>query len=80
MPTNWHDLYSDGIRIEYVCKQIFTKLKKAAKAGNDPMVVVYAECLRKLTHEKVDIAKTVLGVEQIIKDKKREENLRQYSR
>ena len=79
MNTNWHDLYSDGIRLEYILKQLMKKYKKATK-DNEPMAIVYAESIRKITHEKVDIAKTVLGVEQIIKDKKREANIRSYSK
>ena len=70
MAQSWHDLYTHGQRLEYVCKQMNTKFKLAIKEGNDSMALVYAESLRRITMDTVAIAKVVLGVEEIVKKKK----------
>ena len=70
MAQSWHDLYTHGQRLEYVCKQMNSKFKQAIKEGNDDMARVYAESLRRITMDTVAIAKVVLGVEEVIKKKR----------
>jgi len=66
----WHDLYWHGRNLAYVCKAFKTKFKHAKERDDEHMMQVWAEALRKNTQNCVDIAKTVLGVEEIVKGKK----------
>jgi len=65
----WHDLYEKGEQLNRVAKRFFTEFKKAEKEDNEAMMIIYGEALRKVTMNCVDIAKTVLGVEEIVKAK-----------
>ena len=71
MTQKWHDLYMHGQRLEYVCKQMNKKYKKAIKENNHDMEMIYSEALRKHTMDLVSIAKIVLGVEEFVKNKKK---------
>ena len=64
--TNWADLNRDGRRLEGIIKMLNTRIYTKAKDNKDPIGDILALC--KLTHEKVAIAETVLGVKDIIKD------------
>jgi len=44
-----------------------TEFRNAEERGDDAMMMIWGEALRKVTMNCVDIAKTVLGVEEIIK-------------
>jgi len=46
-----------------------TEFKKAEEENNDEMMRIWGEALRKVTMNCVEIAKTVLGVEEIVKAK-----------
>ena len=65
--TQWHDLYTHGERINFVCKSFDKKFRHAERDDNEAMMQIWGEALRKATMNCVDIAKTVLGVEEIIK-------------
>ena len=67
MTVKWHDLYADGQRLEYIIKQLHKKFKKYTKDDNEAMMRTYADSIRKMTMDKVNIARTVLGVEDVIK-------------
>ena len=67
MAVKWHDIYADGVRLEYIIKQLHKKFKKYTKENNEDMMRVYADSIRKITMDKVNIARTVLGVEDVIK-------------
>jgi len=45
-------------------------LKKAEEDDNKDLMIIYGEALRKVTMNCVDVAKTVLGVEEIVNGKK----------
>ena len=47
-----------------------TEFKKAEEEDNEAMMQIWGECLRKVTMNCVDIAKTVLHVEEIVNGKK----------
>ena len=47
-----------------------TEFRKAEEEGNDELMIIWGEALRKVTMNCVDIAKTVLGVEEIVKGKR----------
>jgi len=70
MSRSWTDLYSHGERLNWICKKAFTEFKKAEEEDNKFMMLSWAECLRKTTMNTVEIAKTVLGVEEIVKGKR----------
>jgi len=65
----WTDLYKHGQNLNTVCKKFLTEFKKAEKEDNEDLMIIYGEALRKVTMNCVDIAKTVLGVEEIVKAK-----------
>jgi len=69
MTADFTDLYKHGIRLNTVCKRFITEFKKAEAEDNNEMMIIWGEALRKVTMNCVDIAKTVLGVEEIVKAK-----------
>ena len=69
MTKSWHDLYWHGQSLNTVCKRFITEFRKAEKEDNEDLMIIYGEALRKVTMNCVDIAKTVLGVEEIVKAK-----------
>ena len=46
-----------------------TEFRKAEKEDNEELMIIWGEALRKVTMNCVDVAKTVLGVEEIVKAK-----------
>ena len=66
----WHDLYWHGRNLAYVCKSFKTQFKHAEEREDYEAMKSWAEALRKTTVNCVDIAKTVLGVEEIVKGRK----------
>ena len=72
MTDSWTNLYKHGQRLNSVCKRFITEFKKAEEENNDELMIIWGEALRKVTMNCVDVAKTVLGVEDIIKGKKHE--------
>jgi len=72
MAVKWHDLYADGQRLEYILKQLNKKFKKYTKEDNEAMMRTYGDSIRKITMDKVNIAKIVLGVEDVINRAKKE--------
>jgi len=69
MTKAWLDLYWHGQNLAYICKAFRTKFNHAEENDDDHMMLVWAEALRKATVNCVDVAKTVLGVEQLVKNK-----------
>jgi len=67
LTRSWTDLYSHGERLNAVCKRFITEFKKAEEENNDELMRIWGEALRKVTMNCVDVAKTVLGVEEIVK-------------
>ena len=67
----WHDLYWHGRNMAHMCKAFRTKFDHAEKDGNDEAMRSWGEALRKTTMNCTEIAKTVLGVEEIVRGKKR---------
>jgi hypothetical protein len=64
--TAWYDLNKDGQRLEYIIRQMNTKMKKLNKEGlnedNISLYFAYLDRLVKTTNSKVAIAETVLNV------------------
>jgi len=59
-------LYSHGEHLNSVCKRFITEFKKAEEEDNEDLMIIWGEALRKVTMNCVEIAKTVLGVEEIV--------------
>ena len=70
MTESFTNLYKHGQRLNSICKKAFTEFKKAEEEDNEDMMIIWGECLRKVTMNCVDIAKTVLAVEEIVKGKR----------
>jgi len=69
LTESWTNLYKHGQSLNTVCKRFMTEFKKAVEEDNEDLMIIYGEALRKVTMNCVDIAKTVLGVEEIVKAK-----------
>ena len=69
MTESFTNLYKHGSRLNSICKKAFAEFKRAEEEGNESMMIAWGECLRKVTMNTVEIAKTVLGVEEIVKVK-----------
>jgi len=67
MSHKWTDLYTHGERLNWLCKRFYTCFKTAEENDDSAMMICYGEALRKVTMNCVDVAKTVLGVEEIVK-------------
>jgi len=64
------NLYRHGQRLNSLCKKFFTEFKNAEERDDQAMMICYGEALRKVTMNTVEIAKTVLGVEDLLKGKR----------
>ena len=71
MTHSWHDLYTDGKRLNRIIRYLETKMKKAT---DDDKIIKYANSIAFLTGKKVGIADKVLGVEFILKGTERDYN------
>jgi len=69
LTADFTDLYKHGTRLNTVCKRFMTEFKKAEEEDDYEMMRIWGEALRKVTMNCVDVAKTVLGVEEIVKAK-----------
>ncbi len=67
---SWTDLYMHGERLSYISKSLYTQYKNAEEQGNKNMMLQWQEAFRKMTNSTVDVAKTVLAVEEIVKGKR----------
>jgi len=68
MNTNWTDLNKDGRRLNRIIRQLKTRLKNETK---DEMKLAYIDRIIKCTHEKSQLAQTVLGVREVLKEAKK---------
>jgi len=64
------NLYNHGRKLNTLSKSAFTKFKSCLESGDSMMAIAWAESYRKTVMNIVDIAKIVLGVEQVLKGKK----------
>jgi len=71
MTHSWHDLYTDGERLNRIIRYLETKMKKAT---DDDKIIKYANSIGFLTGKKVEIVDKVLGVEFIVKGHERNYN------
>jgi len=71
MGSIWHDLYTDGKRLNRIIRYLETKMKKAI---DDDKIIRYANSIAFITAKKVEIADKVLGVEFIVKGHERNYN------
>ena len=71
MGSIWHDLYTDGRRLNRIIRFLETKMKKAI---DDDKIIRYANSIAFLTGKKVEIADKVLGLEFIVKGHERRYN------
>jgi len=69
LTDSWTNLYKHGQSLNTVCKRFITEFRKAEKEDNEELMRIWGEALRKVTMNCVDVAKTVLGVEEIVKAK-----------
>jgi len=69
LTESWTNLYKHGQSLNTVCKRFMTEFRKAEEENNEDMMIIWGEALRKVTMNCVDVAKTVLGVEEIVKAK-----------
>lgn len=65
MGSAWHDLYTDGKRLNQIIRMLLTKMKKAT---DDDKIIRYANAIAYITGKKVEITDKVLGVEFIVKN------------
>ena len=70
MGRSWHDLYWHGENLAILCRSYKTQFQNAEANEDYEKMVIWGECLRKVIMNCSDIAKTVLGVEEIVKGKK----------
>jgi len=70
LTKSWTDLYTHGEHLNSVCKRFIKEFKKAQEEDNEDLMIIWGEALRKVTMNCVDVAKTVLGVEEIVNGKK----------
>jgi len=70
LTRSWHDLYWHGEGLSTLCKKFYTEFRNAEERGDEEAMRMWGEALRKVTMNCVDIAKTVLGVEEIVKGKR----------
>ena len=68
MEQNWTDLNKDGRRLNRIIRQLESKIKHEA---SDEMKLAYIDRIIKCTHEKFQLAQTVLGVKEILKEGKK---------
>jgi len=71
MTHSWHNLYTDGERLNRIIRYLETKMKKAT---DDDKIIKYANSIGFLTGKKVEIVDKVLGVEFIVKGHERNYN------
>ncbi len=71
MTHSWHDLYTDGERLNRIIRYLETKMKKAT---DDDKIIKYANSIGFLTGKKVEIVDKVLGVEFLVKGHERDYN------
>jgi len=64
------DLYVHGKKLNTIAKSAFTKFKNCLEEGKDIEAIQWSESFRKATMNCVDVAKIVLGVQEILKGKK----------
>ena len=64
--TSWADINKDGRRLETIIKSCFTKFKNTK---NPMLQLAYVDRIIKATHEKVEVAKIVLRVDEVLKVK-----------
>jgi len=69
MSKSFTDLYAHGAKLNSLAKSAFKKFKHAEERGDDLGMIAWAESFRKCTMNCVDVAKTVLAVEEIVKGK-----------
>ena len=68
LKQDWTDLNKDGKRLEKVIKICFKRIKNADE-NTDPQVILgFIAALNRTTHEKADLAKTVLGVKKLLSE------------
>jgi len=70
LTESFTNLYKHGSRLNSICKKAFAEFKRAEEENNEDMMIAWGECLRKVTMNCVDVAKTVLAVEEIVKGKR----------
>jgi len=70
MSKSFTDLYVHGAKLNSLAKSAFKKFKHYEEKGDSLMMIAWAESFRKCTMNCVDVAKTVLGVESLLKGKK----------
>lgn len=70
----WSDLNRDGRRLERIIKQMDTKQKLEGEQDipNVDLQFKYIDRLVKLTNLKVHVAETVLGVNEVLKQAKKQ--------
>ena len=68
--SSWHDLYWHGRNLTYLVKSYRTQYKHAEERGDIKAMQSWGEAQRKVEMNVVEIAKTVLQVEAIVKGKK----------
>lgn len=66
---SWTDLYRHGEGLARMAKSLETQYHNCMEEGNIPMALSWQEAYRKMTNSCVDVAKTVLHVEEIVKGK-----------
>ena len=67
---SWHDLYYHGRNLDYLVRSYRTQYKHAEKRGDINAMQWLGEAQRKVEMNCVEVAKTVLQVEAIVKGKK----------
>jgi len=72
MTSAWHDIYTDGRRLEKIIRFCETMIFK--KDIDEQLKLSYIDRMIKTTRQKVEIVDKVLGVEHFVKGRVRDYN------
>ncbi len=66
MTSAWHDIYTDGRRLEKIIKFCETMIFK--KDIDEQLKLSYIDRMIKATHQKIEIVQIELGVKHLIRE------------
>jgi hypothetical protein len=70
---DWTDLNKDGKKMNKVLLMCYTKItpRKNKEALDDATIMGFIQCICRLTQQKSDLVKSVLGIKQVLEDAKK---------
>ena len=70
MSRSFTDLYMWGQRLASLAKSAESKYKSAIERDDEIMSLAWLESARKTINSTIDVAKTILSVEEVVKGKR----------